>query len=92
VDAPQGQKWKYSFRPFRANDPAAPVTVVTPPDENFVFTYFNVCPWRPSGCYLFAMRLDGHPVWSRDYRQCCLQVAPEGNRQLIIADLSKVIT
>jgi hypothetical protein len=34
------------------------------------------------------LRLDGHPVWSRDYRKICLQAAPRGRRQLLIADLS----
>jgi hypothetical protein len=36
-------------------------------------------------------RLDGHPVWSRDYRQVCFQAAPDGKRQLYIADVSKLI-
>ncbi len=36
-------------------------------------------------------RLDGHPVWSRDYRKVCFQAAPEGMRQLFIADLSERI-
>ena len=37
------------------------------------------------------LRLDGHPVWSRDYRRVCFQAAPEGVRQLFVADLSGVI-
>ena len=37
------------------------------------------------------LRLDGHPVWSRDYRKVCFQAAPEGMRQLFVADLSGVI-
>jgi len=36
-------------------------------------------------------RLDGHPVWSRDYRQVCFQAAPEGARRLYIADVSKLV-
>lgn len=36
-------------------------------------------------------RLDGHPVWSRDYKQVCFQAAPDGKRQLYIADLSKLV-
>ena len=35
-------------------------------------------------------RLDGHPVWSRDYRQVCFQAAPDGKRQLYIADVDKL--
>ena len=37
------------------------------------------------------LRLDGHPVWSRDYGKVCFQAAPEGVRQLFVADLSGVI-
>jgi len=37
------------------------------------------------------LRLDGHPAWSRDYRKVCFQGAPEGKRQLFIADLSRAI-
>jgi len=35
-------------------------------------------------------RLDAHPAWSRDYRKICFQAAPEGVRQLYVADLSHV--
>lgn len=34
-------------------------------------------------------RLDGHPVWSRDYRQVCIQATSRGARALFLADLSK---
>ena len=74
MDAPEGRKRKYAFRPFRANDPAAPVTVVTPPDGNYVFTYFNVCPWSPSGRYLFATRLpyQDHNAVCGDVAEACV--------------------
>lgn len=38
-----------------------------------------------------VFRLDGHPVWSRDYKKVSLQAAPNGKRQLFVVDLSKVI-
>ncbi|MBN2288337.1 MAG: hypothetical protein JXQ83_03320 [Candidatus Glassbacteria bacterium] len=38
-----------------------------------------------------ALRLDGHPFWSRDYRKVCFQAAPAGKRQLFIADLSGIV-
>lgn len=38
-----------------------------------------------------ALRLDGHPAWSRDHKKVCFQAAPEGRRQLFIADLSEMI-
>ncbi len=36
-------------------------------------------------------RFDGHPFWSRDFKKVCFQAAPEGKRQLFLADLSDVI-
>ncbi len=41
--------------------------------------------WGPS-------KLDAHPVWSRDYKQVCFNGAPNGNRQVFIADLSTIIS
>lgn len=40
--------------------------------------------WGPS-------KLDAHPAWSRDYRQVCFNGAPQGYRQVLIADLSNVL-
>ena len=37
-----------------------------------------------------SLRLDAHPVWNRDYKKFCFQAAPEGIRQLFIADLSEM--
>ena len=36
-------------------------------------------------------RLDGHPVWSRDFRRVCFQATAEGRRQLFIADLGRFL-
>jgi len=38
-----------------------------------------------------VFRLDGHPVWSRDYRKVLFQAAPDGRRQLFLADLSALL-
>jgi len=38
-----------------------------------------------------VLRLDGHPVWSRDYTKICFQAAPERARQLYLADLSQLV-
>jgi hypothetical protein len=35
-------------------------------------------------------RLDGHPAWSRDYKTVCFQAAPNGARQLYLADVSEL--
>jgi hypothetical protein len=47
---------KHSFR-FKKIDAAVPVTQVTPPDGFYVHTYYDVCPFSPSGRYLAATRV-----------------------------------
>jgi hypothetical protein len=38
-----------------------------------------------------TLRLDPHPSWSRDYNKVCFNGAPEGKRQVFVADLNGVI-
>ncbi|MCP4194320.1 MAG: hypothetical protein GY768_27230 [Planctomycetaceae bacterium] len=38
-----------------------------------------------------VFRLDGHPVWSRDYQQVSLQAAPLGKRQLFVVNLAELL-
>lgn len=38
-----------------------------------------------------AIRLDGHPFWSRDYKKTFFQAAPKGARQIFMADLSEIV-
>ena len=38
-----------------------------------------------------VMRVDGHPVWSRDFKKVLFQGTPDGRRQLFLADLSRVV-
>lgn len=54
--------------------------------ENTVATIFALGKKTPS-----VLRLDPHPAWSRDGRQVCFNGAPDGRRQLFIADLSKLV-
>ncbi|WP_127579586.1 hypothetical protein [Paenibacillus koleovorans] len=45
--------------------------------------------WTLGGTSIPAeLRCDPHPVWSEDYRYVCFNGTPEGNRQILIADLS----
>ena len=37
------------------------------------------------------LRLDPHPAWSRDYKRFCFNGAPEGRRQLFVADVAAAI-
>ena len=36
-------------------------------------------------------KLDPHPAWNRDYTKMCLNGAPDGHRQVFVADLESVI-
>jgi hypothetical protein len=36
-------------------------------------------------------KLDPHPVWSRDYKKVIFNGAPEGRRQVYLADLSEIV-
>ncbi len=47
----------FDFEPFRASPTLAPVTRVTPDDGFYVHTYYDVCPFSPSGRYLAVTRL-----------------------------------
>ncbi|MHC4192191.1 MAG: TolB-like translocation protein [Planctomycetota bacterium] len=38
-----------------------------------------------------TLRLDPHPAWSRDFKKVCFNGAPEGKRQVFIADLTSVV-
>lgn len=36
-------------------------------------------------------KLDPHPAWSRDYKKVCFNGAPEGRRQVFMADLTGIV-
>ncbi|RIH66113.1 hypothetical protein D1164_07585 [Mariniphaga sediminis] len=38
-----------------------------------------------------TIRLDGHPTWDRNYKKLAFQAAPDGKRQVFVADLSDVV-
>lgn len=38
-----------------------------------------------------VLRLDGHPAFSRDFKKVCFQAAPNGKRQLLVADLTSLV-
>jgi hypothetical protein len=44
-----------------------------------------------SGLVDSVFRFDGHPFWGRDHRKVVFQAAPDGMRQLYLADLSEVL-
>jgi hypothetical protein len=38
-----------------------------------------------------VLRIDPHPAWSRDYSKICFNAAPEGRRQVFVADLAELV-
>jgi len=66
------------FSPYSDHDPTCPVVAVTPPDEAYMHTYYDVCPWSPSGRYLACLHL---PFEDR-------QPAPEDPAEVCVVDLA----
>ncbi|HHN46252.1 MAG TPA: hypothetical protein ENN09_02320 [Planctomycetes bacterium] len=52
---------------------------------------YNVCWIWTLGPNLGVLRCDPHPAWNRDFTKVCFTGAPEGVRQLFIADLAAFI-
>lgn len=47
----------YPFKKYRPENSLAPVYQVTPGDGFYLHTFFDVCPWSPSGRYLVVTKL-----------------------------------
>jgi hypothetical protein len=54
--------------------------------ERVVTTMFTLGEKNPG-----VLRLDPHPAWSRDGRRVCFNGAPDGRRQVFIADLRSLL-
>jgi len=67
------------FVPYTDGGPSCAVTAITPPDEAYMHTYYDVCPWSPSGRYLLCLRL---PFEDRE-------PAPDDQAGLCVIDLSR---
>ncbi|WP_262247371.1 hypothetical protein [Parapedobacter soli] len=67
--------WKsFDFRPFRKGETAAPIIQVTPNDGYYLHTFYDICPWSPSGRYLALTKLpyqQRKPVWG-DIAEICV--------------------
>lgn len=55
-------------------------------EEKLVTPIFALGRINPS-----VLRLDPHPAWSRDGRRSCFNGAPDGRRQVYVADLSSLL-
>ncbi len=61
------------------------VTAITPPSQAFMHTYYDTCPWSPSGRYLVALRLpyeDREPT-PGDQAELCVIDLPERTLRVV---------
>lgn len=74
---------KYDFKPFRKGKFVAPVTKVTPDDGFYLHTFYDVCPWSPSGRYLVVTKLPYQrkkPVWGDAAKVCVIDLKEQAIR------------
>ena len=67
-------KKSFDFTPYRSGQSSAQVTCVTPDDGYYLHTYYDVCPWSPTGRYLAVTRFPYQkrkPRWG-DVAQVCV--------------------
>ncbi|GAG44325.1 unnamed protein product, partial [marine sediment metagenome] len=67
------------FIPYTGRVPACGVVAITPADEAHMHTYYDVCPWSPSGRHVVSLRL---PFEDRE-------PAPEDRATLCVVDLAR---
>lgn len=48
---------KIKFRRYREGRTLCPVYIVTPQDEPYIHTFYDICPWSPSGRLLLTLKL-----------------------------------
>lgn len=76
--------WKsFDFRPFRAGETNAPVIQITPDDGFYLHTFYDICPWSPSGRYLALTKLPYQrkkPVWGDTADVCVVDLEKQAIR------------
>lgn len=66
------------YRPYLEGGPACAVATITPPDQACMHTYYDVCPWSPSGRLLACLRLpfeDREPSADDPAEVCVIDLA-----------------
>jgi len=73
-EAPPPSKRRFDFQPYRSGAAIVPVTRVTPEDGYYIHTYYDTCPWSPSGRFLATSRLpyQDHNAVFGDTAELCL--------------------
>jgi hypothetical protein len=75
-----GQKTTYAFKPYRPDETMVPVIQVTPDDGYYIHTFYDVCPFSPSGRYLAVTRIpfqDRGPVLGETADVCIIDLEGE---------------
>jgi hypothetical protein len=89
VRADDGRRLKkpFEFRPYRTGKTLAPITCITPDDGFYIHTFYDVCPWSPSGRYVACLRLptQDHPPGWRDHADVCVIDLHERTIQTVYA-------
>ena len=70
---------KTQLQPYLEYEPTCAVATITPADEAYMHTYYDVCPWSPSGRLLACLHL---PFEDRE-------PAPEDRAELCVIDLAE---
>jgi hypothetical protein len=47
----------FSLEPYRDESSSCAVAAITPEHDAFMHTYYDICPWSPSGRYVVCLRL-----------------------------------
>jgi hypothetical protein len=79
----------YPEESFASKSKEVPIRLIdleTQTEQNLCFVYTTGLPNAN------VLRVDPHVVWSRDYSKVCFNAAPEGRRQIFIADLSGLLS
>ncbi len=75
--APEEPWIPFAFKPFRSGKPAVPVTQVTPEDGFYLHTFYDVCPWSPSGNFLVVTKFPYQgkkPQWGDTAAICVIDL------------------
>lgn len=75
----------FDFRPFRTGQTVAPIMQVTPDDGYYLHTFYDVCPWSPSGRYLVLTKLPYQrqkPVWGDTAAVCVVDLKKQAIRTI----------
>ena len=78
----------YPDQDFASSSKEVPIRLVdieSQTEQNLCFVYTLGMPNAN------VLRIDPHPAWSRDYTKICFNAAPEGRRQIFVADVEELI-